>query len=213
MPRLIERLSQSAIKKVCAPGLYPDGNGLYLQVTERGTKSWLLLYKYRKRRRKMGLGPLRLVDRDAARRKRDDAHRLLLDGIDPLAFHATRRANAANAKTFRDAARQYTKDHEAKWKNPKHAAQWYMTLLGESRQGDKTGNNYCAPLHGVPVADVDTALVLSVLRPIWYEKPETASRLRGRIETVLGWAMVNGLRPEGVNPARWTGHLANALPE
>ena len=213
MPRLIERLSQSAIKKVCAPGLYPDGNGLYLQVTERGTKSWLLLYKYRKRRRKMGLGPLRLVDRDAARRKRDDAHRLLLDGIDPLAFHATRRANAANAKTFRDAARQYIKDHEAKWKNPKHAAQWYMTLLGESRQGDKTGNNYCAPLHGVPVADVDTALVLSVLRPIWYEKPETASRLRGRIETVLGWAMVNGLRPEGVNPARWTGHLANALPE
>ena len=161
----------------------------------------------------MGLGPLRLVDRDAARRKRDDAHRLLLDGIDPLAFHATRRANAANAKTFRDAARQYIKDHEAKWKNPKHAAQWYMTLLGESRQGHKTGKNYCAPLHGVPVADVDTALVLSVLRPIWYEKPETASRLRGRIETVLGWAMVNGLRPEGVNPARWTGHLANALPE
>src|SRR5262249_28340278 len=83
--------SQSAIKKVCAPGLYPDGHGLYLQVTERGTKSWLLLYKYRKRRRKMGLGPLRLVDRNAARRKRDDAHRLLLDGIDPLAFHATRR--------------------------------------------------------------------------------------------------------------------------
>jgi len=63
------------------------------------------------------------------------------------------------------------------------------------------------------LADVDTALVLSVLRPIWYSRPETASRLRGRIETVLGWAMVNGLRTEGMNPARWTGHLSKALPE
>jgi hypothetical protein len=137
----------------------------------------------------------------------------LLDGVDPLALRAKRRAKAASAKTFRDAARQYIRDHEAKWKSPKHVAQWYMTLLGETREGEKTKHNYCAPLHGVPVAEVDTALVLSVLRPIWYDKPETASRLRGRIETVLGWAMVNGLRPEGVNPAHWTGHLANALPE
>jgi hypothetical protein len=85
MPRLIERLSRSFIKKALVPGFYPDGDGLYLQVTKRGTKSWLLIYKHRKRRRKMGLGSLRLVDLDAARRKRDDAHRLLLDGIDPLA--------------------------------------------------------------------------------------------------------------------------------
>src|SRR5215472_4292111 len=100
MPRLIERLSKSDIKKASAPGLYPDGNGLYLQVTKRLTNSWILLYKYRKRRRKMGLGPLRLVDLDAARRKRDEAHKLLLDSIDPLAFHATRRAKAVSAKTF-----------------------------------------------------------------------------------------------------------------
>jgi len=213
MPRLIERLSKSDIKKECSPGLYPDGNGLYLQVTERGTKSWVPLYKYRKRRRKMGLGPLRLVDLAEARNRQRAAHKQLLDGVDPLALRAKRRAKAATAKTFRDAARQYIKEHEAKWKNPKHVAQWYMTLLGETREGEKTRNNYCAPLHGIPVADVDTALVLSVLRPIWYDKPETASRLRGRIETVLGWAMVNGLRTEGVNPARWTGHLQNALPE
>src|SRR5215471_7559508 len=213
MPRLIERLSRSDIKKARAPGLYPDGNGLYLQVTERGTKSWVLLYKYRKRRRKMGLGPLRLVDLAEARNRQGAAHKQLLDGVDPLALRAKRRAKAATAKTFRDAARQYIKEHEAKWKNPKHVAQWYMTLLGETREGEKTKNNYCAPLHGVPIADVDTALVLSVLRPIWHDKPETASRLRGRIETVLGWAMVNGLRTEGMNPARWTGHLANALPE
>jgi len=213
MPRLIERLSRSDIKKARAPGLYPDGNGLYLQVTERGTKSWVLLYKYRKRRRKMGLGPLRLVDLAEARNRQGAAHKQLLDGVDPLALRAKRRAKAATAKTFHDAARQYIKDHEAKWKNPKHVAQWHMTLLGETREGEKTKNNYCALLHGVPVADVDTALVLSVLRPIWHDKPETASRLRGRIETVLGWAMVNGLRTEGMNPARWDGHLANALPE
>jgi hypothetical protein len=213
MPRLIERLSRSDIKKARAAGLYPDGNGLYLQVTERGTKSWVLLYKYRKRRRKMGLGPLRLVDLAEARSRQGAAHKQLLDGVDPLALRAKRRAKAATAKTFRDAARQYIKNHEAKWKNLKHVAQWYMTLLGETREGEKTKNNYCARLHGVLVADVDTALVLSVLRPIWHDKPETASRLRGRIETVLGWAMVNGLRTEGMNPARWTGHLANALPE
>jgi Arm DNA-binding domain len=213
MPRLIERLSRSDIKKARAPGLYPDGNGLYLQVTERGTKSWVLLYKYRKRRRKMGLGPLRLVDLAEARNRQGAAYKQLLDGVDPLALRAKRRAKAATAKTFRDAARQYISDHEAKWKNPKHVAQWYMTLLGETREGEKTENNYCAPLHGVSVAEVDTALVLSVLRPIWYDKPETASRLRGRIETVLGWAMVNGLRTEGVNPARWPNHLQNALPE
>jgi integrase len=213
MPRLIERLSKSDIKKALAPGLYPDGNGLYLQVTKRGTKSWVLLYKYRKRRRKMGLGPLRLVDLPEARNRQGAAHKQLLDGVDPLALRAKRRAKAATAKTFRDAARQYIKDHEAKWKNPKHVAQWYMTLLGETPEGEKTKNNYCALLHGVPVADVDTGLVLSVIRKLWHDKPETASRLRGRIETVLGWAMVNGLRPEGMNPARWDGHLANALPE
>jgi hypothetical protein len=213
MPRLIERLSRSDIKKARAPGLYPDGNGLYLQVTERGTKSWVLLYKYRKRRRKMGLGPLRLVDLAEARNRQGAAHKQLLDGVDPLALRAKRRAKAATAKTFRDAARQYIRDHEAKWKNPKHVAQWYMTLLGETREGEKTEHNYCALLHGVPVADVDTALVLSVLRPIWHDKPETAARLRGRIEAVLGWAMVNGLRAEQMNPARWDGHLANALPE
>src|SRR5262249_7618910 len=177
MPRLIERLSKNDIKKARTPGLYPDGNGLYLQVTRRGTKSWVLLYKYRKRRRKMGLGPLRLVDLQTARRKRNDAPKLLLDSIDPLAFPATRPAKAGSAKTFRDAWRQYIRDNEARWKNPKHVAQWYMTLLGETPEGEKTKNNYCAPLHVIPVAEVDTALVLSVLRPIWYDKPETASRL------------------------------------
>lgn|SRR5262245_691047 len=216
MPRLIDRLSKKDVIRIAAaaaPGLYADGQGLYLQITKRGTASWIAQYKFRKRRRKMGLGALRLVDLDAARAKNTEAQRLLrLDGIDPLALRAKRRARAATAKTFRDAARAYIRDNKAKWKNPKHVAQYYMTLLGETESGEKTENNYCAPIHDVTAGELDTALVLSVLKPIWYEKPETASRLRGRIEKVIGYAMINGLCDEGLNPARWTGHLENALP-
>ena len=140
----------------------------------------------------------------------------LFEGQDPLSLRATNRARAkaVTAKTFREAAAAYLADNAIKWKNPKHIAQWYMTLLGTSPDGKKkTANNYCSLLHNVPVAEIDTALVLAVLKPIWYDKPETASRLRGRIETVLGWSVIHDLRPEGLNPARWGDHLKNALPE
>jgi hypothetical protein len=87
-----------------------------------------------------------------------------------------------------------------------------MTLLGETEDGTRTENDYCAAIHNVPVGEIDTELVFSVLKPIWHDKPETASRLRGRIEKVIGYAMINGLCAEGLNPARWKGHLENALP-
>jgi integrase len=220
MSRLVDRLSKRLVARLAAakkPGLYPDGNGLYLQITKRGTASWILMYKRHKRRRKMGLGALRLVDLDAARQRRTDGQKVLLDGVDPLAFRATRRAKAASAKTFRDAARAYIEENKVKWKNPKHVAQYYMTLLGETENGKKTGKNYCAAIHAIPVGQIDTAAVLFVLKPIWYEKPETAARLRGRIEKVIGYAVIHGLcggiDPERhQNPARWTGHLENALP-
>jgi integrase-like protein len=125
---------------------------------------------------------------------------------------AKRRARAATAKTFRDAAAAFIRDNKSKWKNPKHVAQYYMTLLGETEDGEKTENNYCTPIHDIAIGEIDTALVLSVLRPIWHKKPETASRLRGRIEKVIGYAMINGLCDEGLNPARWKGHLENARP-
>jgi hypothetical protein len=216
MPRLIDRLSKRAVQKLAAAGrmgLYPDGQGLYLQITKHGTVSWISQYKFRKKRRKMGLGPLRLVDLDQARTRNTEVQRQLrIDGIDPLALRNKRRARAATAKTFREAAAAFIRDNKAKWKNPRHVAHYYMTLLGETEDGTRTEANYCAPIHNVPVGELDTELVLSVLKPIWHDKPATASRLRGRIEKVIGYAMVNGLCDEGLNPARWKGHLENALP-
>jgi len=95
---------------------------------------------------------------------------------------------------------------------PVFVAQYYMTLLGEDENGNKTEANYCVAIHDIAVGEVDTELVLSVLKPIWHDKPETAARLRGRIEKVIGYAMIHGLCDEGPNPARWRGHIENALP-
>ena len=216
--RLVNRLSKRRCADLAAakaPGLYPDGAGLYLQVTPHGSASWILLYRRKPVRRKMGLGPLRLVSLEEARKKRDEAHKLLLDGQDPLASRATRRAKRASASTFRDAAKAYIEATEGGRKNPKHAAQWRMTLLGEMPDGSPTEHDYCAAILDLPVSAIDTVAVLSVLKPIWSAKPETASRLRGRIEAVLAWAALHGLAgdidPNRPNPARWKGHLQHAL--
>jgi len=213
---MIERLSRGAVARLARAGkagMFPDGGGLYLQITRRGAASWIAQYRFHKKRRKMGLGALRLVDLDQARARNIEVQRQLrLEGVDPLALRARRRATAATARTFKEAARGYIADNRARWKNPKHVGQYYMTLLGEDENGVRTELDYCAKIHNVPVGEVDTELVLSVLRPIWHDKPETAARLRGRIEKVIGYAMINGLCDEGLNPARWTGHLENALP-
>jgi hypothetical protein len=144
MSRLVDRLSKRQVIALATTrerGLYPGGNGLYLQITRRGTARWILMNKRHQRRHKMGLGALRLVNLDDARQRRIDAHKLLLDGVDPLAFRATRRTKAASAKTFGDAARAYIEENKVKWKNPKHVAQYYTTLLGETADGGKTGKN------------------------------------------------------------------------
>jgi integrase len=218
MPRLVNRLSKRRVEQISAArtlGMHPDGNGLYLQVTPRGAVSWIVMYRHRRGRRKMGLGPLRLVSLEEARAKRDAAHKLLLDGVDPLASRATKRARKAGASTFRAAAKAYIEATEEARKNPKNAAQWRMTLLGETPDGEKTEHNYCAAILDLPVSEVDTQAVLSVLKPVWSSKPETASRLRGRIEAVLSWAALHGLAgdidPNRPNPARWKGHLQHAL--
>jgi integrase len=186
-------------------GIYGDGAGLYLQVTETGTQSWVLKFMLRGRSRQMGLGPFPLVSLAEARRKRDDARRLLLDGIDPIEARRSERAakhlDTVKAVTFRDAATSYISAHEAEWRNSRHARQWPETL-----------STYVFPVIGeLPVGAVDTALVLKVLEPIWTAKPETASRVRGRIESILDWARVRGYR-HGENPARWRGHLDHLLP-
>jgi integrase len=184
--------------------MYADGGGLYLQVTEGGA-SWIYRYMLNKRAREMGLGPVALFGLSEARAKALDARRLRHEGIDPIearkAARARERLDAAKAVTFQECAEAYIKAHRMGWRNGKHTAQWEATLA-----------TYARPIMGaLPVQAIDTALVLKVLEPIWAAKPETASRLRGRIESILDWAKVRGYR-EGENPARWRGHLDKLLP-
>lgn len=203
------KLTARQVQATTAPGRYGDGDGLWLHVGRAGAKSWVLRYKLpgagMTTPREMGLGPVSLVTLAEAREKARRARRLALDGTDPLAQRDAERAEAraekAKAVTFRDAADRYVAAHEAGWRNAKHRQQWRNTLA-----------TYAFPVFGdLSVADVSTDLVMRVLEPIWTTKAETANRVRGRIENVLDWAKVRGLR-EGENPARWRGHLDALLP-
>lgn len=205
MTREIDRLTALKVERLKGrPGMHADGGGLYLQV-KNGGASWVLRYQLGGRPRYMGLGPLALFGLKEARAKALDAKRLKHEGTDPLErkrlARARMRLDAARAVTFKQAAEQYIAAHKAGWRNAKHADQWTNTLV-----------TYVDPVFGAfPVQAVDTSLVLKALEPIWTEKPETASRVRGRIEAVLDWAKVRGYR-EGENPARWKGHLDHLLP-
>lgn len=187
-----------------------DGGGLYLQIAVSGSKSWLFRFTLSGKAREMGLGPVgkppKGVTLAAARLAAASAGGLLRQGIDPIAHraaaqrrHEADRAKAA-ANTFRSVAEDMIRAREAGWKNAKHRQQWRNTLA-----------TYAYPVVGdMPVSEVSIENVLDVLRPIWIEKPETASRLRGRIERVLAYAKAVKLR-EGENPAVWRGHLSEVL--
>jgi integrase len=153
----------------------------------------------------MGLGPLHTYTLAEARTKARECRKQRLEGIDPIelrkASRTKERLAAATAMTFKQCAEAYIKAHKTGWKNTKHAKQWPSTLAA-----------YVYKIFGdLPVQAVDTGLVMKALEPIWNEKPETASRVRGRIEAVLDWATVRGYR-KGENPARWRGHLDHLLP-
>jgi integrase len=202
------KIAVLSVRKIAAirePGYYGDGGGLYLRVTQTGTKAWIFRYSLGGRRRDMGLGTIDVVSLAEARRKAEDARKLVAAGKDPLDAKTEESAaaavEAAKAMTFKDATEAYIASHRAGWRNPKHAAQWTATLA-----------TYGWPVFGeLPVSAIDTGLVMRALEPIWSVKPETASRLRGRIESVLDWAKVRGYR-DGENPARWKGHLQALLP-
>lgn len=206
--RTYKRLTVAAIKQIEAhgkPGLHPDGDGLGLQKTTDGVCSWIFRYQVGPKERRMGLGPLRHVSLKEAREAAAEAHRLRREGIDPLdAKRAQKLAQAtaaAKTMTFVEAMRGYVTAQRAGWKNVKHQQQWPLSL-----------EMYALPHFGlVPVAEVDVGLVMKALEPIWEKKPETASRVRQRIEAVLDWATVRGHR-KGDNPARWRGHLDKLLP-
>ncbi|MBM3566321.1 MAG: DUF4102 domain-containing protein [Alphaproteobacteria bacterium] len=198
-------LTALAVTRAKEPGLYGDGNGLYLQVSRVGSKSWLLRFRLHGRRRDMGLGSLADVSLADAREKAQDARKLIKAGIDPIEAKHESRANVAlekaSAVTFKAAAEVYIEAHSPSWRNPKHAQQWPNTLEA-----------YVYPIIGqLSVAKVDVGHVTKILEPIWNKKPETASRVRGRIESVLDWAKARGYRT-GENPARWRGHLENLMP-
>lgn len=178
-----------------APGTHADGRGLYLEVKPAGTRSWLLRYQIAGRRREMGLGPYPEVPLERARAKALEARARIADGKDPLATRGDRAP-----RTFRVAAAELIRAKRPGWENPKHAAQWEATLA-----------TYAFPVLGdLTVAHIDTDAVLQVLSPVWAEKPETATRVRQRIEAVLDYARARGWR-EGENPARWRGHLDKLL--
>lgn len=193
------------MRSLKAPGRYGDGLGLWLQIGEAGTKSWLFRYMLDGKARMMGLGPYDDISLEKAREKASECRKLLIDSKDPIEERDTMKAldRLARAKslTFDECASAYIESNRAGWKNDKHASQWENTL-----------NTYASPIIGkLNVASIDTGMVLKVLEQIWTTKPETASRLRGRLEAVLGWATVRGYRT-GDNPAAWRNHLDKVLP-
>ncbi|MFL5088247.1 MAG: tyrosine-type recombinase/integrase, partial [Xanthobacteraceae bacterium] len=209
----INRLSAIQVTKIAEPGRYSDGGGLYLRVAEYETKAglarsknWLFRFERGGRERLMGLGSLDTLSLKDAREKARDCRKALLDGLDPIEVRRERRqqinVQAARGMTFRACAEAYIRTHRKGWKNPVHAAQWPATL-----------QTYVYPIIGaLPVAAIDTPLVMKIIEGIWWDKHDTAVRVRGRIESILDWAKAHGYR-DGENPARWRGHLKMLLTE
>jgi len=210
MARAIERLTAQRVKTLKnaeepQPGMYADGAGLYLRVTPDGGKNWVLRYMLNRRPRWMGLGPLSLYGLADARTRALDARRKRHDGIDPIEARRAERARQhleeSKAITFKQCAENFMASHRAGWRNEKHRYQWKATL-----------EQFVYPVIGdLSVQAVDIGLVLKVLEPIWTTKPETASRVRQRIENILDSAKARGYR-DGENPARWRSHLDKLLP-
>lgn len=206
MAKKVNRLSDRKVQTTNNPGWYPDGGGLYLQVSPSLTKSWVYRYQTAGREHRHGLGPYPAISLKEAR---DLAHNCLLlrkQGVDPIRHARQQRAQIAleslKGITFKECAESYIDAHAAGWRNRKHEAQWRNTLT-----------TYAYPFVGsMPVQDVDVDLILKILRPIWYQKTETATRVRQRIENILDWAKARNYR-DGENPARWRGHLDKLLPK
>jgi len=199
----LHKLSARKVETLAVPGMHSDGGGLYLRISTGGSvgtgKRWVFIYKRPRdgKRCEMGLGGTAAVSLALAREKAAGAREALARGIDPLAAKAAQR----KTPTFGEMADQHIATKSPNWRNAKHHAQWVMTM-----------REYAAPLRDKPVDEITTADVLAILRPIWQTIPETASRVRGRIENVLDAAKVQGFRT-GENPAAWRGHLKLILPE
>ena len=203
-------------------GLIADGGNLYLRTFKRAddtlARSWTFRFRLPgQRERDMGLGSLDSIGLAKARELAAAARELVAQGIDPIErrdeLHGAIRAEQsrkAAIPTFDECARDYIAVHRASWKNPKHAAQWWTTILGEDETGKKTKHNYCAALQKLRVNEITADHVHAILKPVWHTKTETASRVRNRIEMVLDFAKANHHR-DGENPAKWGGNLKHRL--
>ena len=216
MTRTTSKLSAITVSRIKQKGLYSDGGGLCLRVKDSGGKFWVLRYMLDGKAREMGLGALHALTLAEAREKTADCRKQLASKIDPIAARddaqTQKKVDSAKAKTFKECAQAYIEAHEKSWRNAKHAQQWGNTLA-----------TYAYPIMGdLPVQDIDIALITQVLEQknkvfgkgetLWTARPETASRVRGRIEVILDWATTRQYR-RGENPARWRGHLENLLPK
>jgi integrase len=197
--RALHRLSArtiAALVKSGTSGRHSDGGGLYLSIDNEGRQRWVFLYDWHGKRTELGLGGASRVALEAARKKAAAYRAMIADGTNPK--------NAAPAKqgfTFGEYADQYIEAVAPEWKNPKHKEIWLHSM-----------RVHAAPIRELPIDGVDVEAVLSVLQPIWQRVPDTAGRVRGRIEAILDAARSRGLRT-GDNPARWKGHLENLLPK
>lgn len=206
MPRRAKELSALAVKHLTVPGLHFVGGvpGLALQVLPTGGRSWVLRATVAGKRRDMGLGGFPDVKLAEARETADVARRQIRNNVDPIKARAEGRAalriDAGKNMTFRVAALAFIAANEASWRNAKHCQQWRNSLEA-----------YAYPVVGrLNIRDIELPHVLKILEPVWHQKTETATRVRGRIEQVLDWGTVRGYR-EGLNPARWRGHLDKIL--
>jgi integrase len=203
------KLNARQVETLTETGRYSDGGNLYLFITPNGGKRWVFAYRgaakpgSKNNRYEMGLGSAgpNGVSLKEARTKAAEARRLLSSGIDPLAEKRQTEKAERTIPTFGAFADQYIATHKTKFRNDKHVAQWEATL----------GEDYCGAIRPKPLNEIETESVLAVLQPIWTKTPETASRLRGRIENVLDAAKAMGFR-DGSNPATWRGHLKSLLP-
>jgi integrase len=195
------KLTALQVTRATKPGMLNDGGGLYLQIGDSGSKSWILRYKRDGKSHYFGLGPLGVVGLAEARQKAIEARRLIFDGKDPIEARRASRAAQAKAVTFREAAEAYIAAHQPGWRSGKHLRQWTQSLA-----------DYAYPVLGDMKMDaIETTDVLRALAPVWTEKPVSAGRIRNRIELVLDAAKARGLR-SGENPAAWRGHLDKLLP-
>jgi integrase len=205
----LNRLTVRQVQTLAEPGRYADGGGLYLKIRPGGSRQWVFLFARIERGKRIqteiglggaGAGGLTLME---ARGKAEEARRVRAGGDDPLKAKRASSAAAESASTsFGKFADAYVKSHRAGWSNDKHAAQWAMTI----------GPAYCKAIRSKAIGEIGVDDVLAVLTPVWQAKPETARRVRMRLEKVLDAAKVMGLR-SGDNPARWKGHLDHLLPK